>query len=172
MLLREQLYPQAFLSDADRDQFQPGRLERRACADVSRVLHDRNITGIGKHAGSEVNRLLRSIDDYHLVRVTTHAARRSHIRHNGFAQSSEPGCVTMNGDFCWSSSGMTRQQSSPQIERQFIERGQPVTKGSIAELGVRSWEREFWKSQQYLASLRQCSVSIQWSVLELQHLVR
>ena len=41
--------------------------ERGDCARVGRQLHEDDVTGIDKHAGSEVERLLRSGRDDHLV---------------------------------------------------------------------------------------------------------
>src|SRR5215471_17543531 len=99
--------------------------------------------------------------------MTAHASRHSNISRNRVTQSWKAGRLTVDRDLSGRLSAMASKEPAPQVQRQFVEGGQAVTKRSIAQFRITSGQGELRQVLERFASFRQPPVPIQWAVLDL-----
>src|SRR5262249_27217053 len=104
--------------------------------------------------------------------MTAHASRHPNISRNRLTQSQKAGGFTMQRDINWRPSAMASKEPTPQVQRQFVEGRQAVTKRSIAQFRITSRQSELRQSLERFTSFRQPPVFIQWAALDLKHIFR
>src|SRR5438093_7447381 len=93
-------------------------LKCRSRARVSRVLHPNRFARIKQRFGTEIQRLLRSGRDYHLVRVAANGARPRDVIADGFPQREVAEGIGVIIKLIRCPSPVLRRQPRPKVKRQ------------------------------------------------------
>gem|GEM_PF-4347960 len=87
---------------------------------VARVLHGYSVTRLKQYPGQQIQRLLGSVDDDHLLRSTSDSARSSQVGGNLFSQRAIASRVAVVHGLMPSGSPLTGQQPPPDFPREGI----------------------------------------------------